>query len=196
MLLWVKLPLPIKSQISLFHVDCKQMVLILHCSIWLQWFRGNNLRNVCKIFLTFVVTMACNHILLLAQALKKDGNIAAGGLERNVVSHTGSTTWTWFYCKFDWYAPGGNNSWWNKIFVYTHGPQRWNHESSDGLFIHLLFLLLLLLFLHSNYIWNSPNHSTLDCGFCIDTANDTRKHTNTVRTGLVSWSNRFNDVSL
>ena len=30
------------------------------------------------------------------------------------------------------------------VIVFTHGPRRWNHGSTDGLFLLLLLLLLLL----------------------------------------------------
>ena len=41
---------------------------------------------------------------------------------------------------------GENPEQYSKIngLVITHGPQRWNHGSTDGLFLLLLLLLLLL----------------------------------------------------
>ena len=51
--------------------------------------------------------------------------------------------------KFDqtWYV------WRLKIHIFTHGPWRWNHGSTDGPF-HLLLLLLLLLLHTTKFLFS------------------------------------------
>ena len=39
----------------------------------------------------------------------------------------------------------------SNLLIFTHGSQRWNHGSSDGLFVLLIFLLLLLFCPHTTF---------------------------------------------
>ena len=52
------------------------------------------------------------------------------------------------------------NKWSTPHLFFTHGPQRWNHGSTDVLFL----LLLLLLLLYTTNIWmGSCDPCTLVC---------------------------------